>query len=704
MAPNSMFGRDDDGDEKPARSDEGVRLLKSDEVAEVAERAETARRRGPDEKKYGDRPESPSADVRPTMRFPLAGSASPSDFGRPRPVAVPGAETDRDDPVDDGADEPDAYETGPAGGATYDDSAYAGSDDEGGAYDGSYETVHDGAASYDDESYETGSYETGSDDRTATDDGLTFVTAERDDLAPGYVDADDAGDELEPTVTFDAAAAFDDPELDDDLSVVVDEPATVRSAAERVFDAELDDVIAPVPSDDPADEPVPSGPVLSVGPPTGETSLPHWTEPATGEVPRVVAGADEGVDEDDRWAAFAGSSPRWRDEHTDWSREDDTGFHDLVAAEDAPLGALDESHRLMDEEYLTFDDLDVPDAAPSSARRGPTDPIKIQRSGGGASASRTEARRPGAPARAGSPNPSPPARAATPSGRDRDQAVRVGVGIAVGALVVLLLGAFTPLKFLPLLLVVPAVVGCLGEFFNATTRAGFRPITVVGLVVGVAMPLAAYFAGSPAVPAGESGIMLVLVLAVAASMAWYLFGAGKGRPVANIAITLAGILYVAVLGSYASLILRSGPWPGLPRTTIDQGIPLFIIVGVGTTMYDVAGYLLGSRVGKRPLSAASPNKTVEGLLCGMAGTLLTVLFLGAIGVGVRNAGQALVLGLVLAIVAPVGDLFESMIKRDLGVKDMSNLIPAHGGLLDRVDAYLFTLPAGYYTLRMLGLV
>jgi phosphatidate cytidylyltransferase len=74
------------------------------------------------------------------------------------------------------------------------------------------------------------------------------------------------------------------------------------------------------------------------------------------------------------------------------------------------------------------------------------------------------------------------------------------------------------------------------------------------------------------------------------------------------------------------------------------------------------------------------------------------------GIGVRSMNEALILAAVIAVVAPIGDLFESMLKRDLGVKDMSSLIPSHGGLLDRVDALLFTLPACYYTLRIMGLI
>ncbi len=551
MAPNTPFGRDDEAAEpRPEETKEGVRLLGAEEVAKAAERAETAKRRRPDEKKYGDRPEPPPADVKPAMRFPLADAADPNALERPRAKSV-----------------------------------------------------------------------------------------------------------TPPT----------------------------------------------------ADDPTGSRPIISVGPPTGETQLPHWTEPATGEVPRVVIGdAGPAEDDDDRWAAFT-STPRWRDENTDWARDEDhEGFGDLVEDDTTALGALDESDRMMDEDYLTFDDLEVPDAAaPKAPPRGTAnDPIKIQRSGRtpapptpAAAANRSRARaRPAASAARDEPVPT-----GTGGSRDKEQAIQVGVGLAVGALVIFLLGF--KWQWVPLILIVAAIVGALAEFFNATARAGFRPIREIGLLAAGALPVAAYSANTGGIPTGESGMMLVLFLTVAASLAWYLFGAGKGRPVANMAITWAGVLYVGALGAYGALILRAGPWLNVPGNTGDKGVQYFILIAFGTTISDVAGYLLGSKIGKTPLSAASPNKTREGLLAGMTASVAIVVILGGFfHLGVNTIGEALVLGLVLAVVSPLGDLFESMIKRDLGVKDMGSVIPSHGGLLDRLDAYLFTLPAAYYTLRMLGLL
>jgi phosphatidate cytidylyltransferase len=124
---------------------------------------------------------------------------------------------------------------------------------------------------------------------------------------------------------------------------------------------------------------------------------------------------------------------------------------------------------------------------------------------------------------------------------------------------------------------------------------------------------------------------------------------------------------------------------------------------VATVGHDVGAFFIGRAMGRSPLSASSPNKTIEGLVGGMLTTLLAVfVFAVIIGVGPFSVGQGLLFGIVAAIVAPLGDLAESLFKRDLGIKDMGSLIPQHGGLLDRFDAALFVIPAAYYVTRILG--
>ena len=118
--------------------------------------------------------------------------------------------------------------------------------------------------------------------------------------------------------------------------------------------------------------------------------------------------------------------------------------------------------------------------------------------------------------------------------------------------------------------------------------------------------------------------------------------------------------------------------------------------------YDIVGYVIGSQFGKtRLVPAISPNKTIEGLIGGMTGSIIAAVLIVRLIHPWGNLGDALALGITIAFMAPLGDLCESMLKRDLGIKDFGTLLPGHGGILDRFDAILFCLPAVYYLARAL---
>jgi phosphatidate cytidylyltransferase len=121
-----------------------------------------------------------------------------------------------------------------------------------------------------------------------------------------------------------------------------------------------------------------------------------------------------------------------------------------------------------------------------------------------------------------------------------------------------------------------------------------------------------------------------------------------------------------------------------------------IDVLVGTFLGDTAAYLGGRLFGRRPLAPQiSPHKTVEGLFCGMLIAVLSVFVAGLFQLWLTQ-GDALLLGLAVAVLGPLGDLFESVVKRDAGAKDAGHVFGAHGGALDRLDAVIFTTVAGYY--------
>lgn len=426
-------------------------------------------------------------------------------------------------------------------------------------------------------------------------------------------------------------------------------------------------------------------PVIDLGAPSGEVVLPHWTAPATGQVPQVVLGSDAATGEPG--GESRSDALRWRDEH---DRTHDGDFmRDLAGLDaDAPvterLGALDTSARTSDPEYLNFDDVEL-----DPRRRGRS---RARRSRSNRSAASTSAAtvsptsEPAAPSVVGgvAPTDHDAQSESSPGGRN------VPVAAAVGALMaVVALAAFSIGPVGALLIAEIVVVAAGAEFLSALQRNGFRPVTLLGLVAIAVFPLAAYWKGEAAFP-------LILSLVMLFGIIWYVAGlGGRSRPVANLGVTLLSVIWIGVFGAFAALILK------VPA----EGVSILLLAVVGTVGSDVGAFFIGRATGRTPLSALSPNKTVEGLVGGMVGSILAVFLFGVVGgVGPFSAGGALLLGIVIAIVAPIGDLAESLFKRDLGIKDMGTLLPQHGGVLDRFDGMLFVLPAAYYVARVCGFV
>lgn len=159
----------------------------------------------------------------------------------------------------------------------------------------------------------------------------------------------------------------------------------------------------------------------------------------------------------------------------------------------------------------------------------------------------------------------------------------------------------------------------------------------------------------------------------------------KPEMVSRMAVTFFGSFYVSV--GFAHIILMR---------SLENGISLAIVVLLATWTSDTVAYAVGRFYGHRPIApVVSPKKTVEGTLAGFVGTVLVVLVAGK-SLAWMSSGQFFILGLVLATAAPLGDLFESFLKRASHVKDAGTIIPGHGGILDRFDSLLFTGVAAYY--------
>ena len=401
-------------------------------------------------------------------------------------------------------------------------------------------------------------------------------------------------------------------------------------------------------------------------------ALPHWTDPPTGEIPKIPAAQSEGPTDDlDVWSSFA-SDPVPAVDATG-APTDPTG--ELTWHDDEPTVDDEAADALTSGRVAAVPSTD----ADEQARREParitigTDPSGMQR-------------RPDTKRRGGSPQRPPSAGANPPAPDGRNLPVAVASGLVLAA-VFLALSMWRPaavVAFVTLALGVAAL-----EYFSRVTGKGYRPAMAAGVAACVSAPLAAYWVGDSAVP-------LVVAFAFFAGAIGFI-GADsiESGPMPNMAITMLGVVWIGVLGAFAALILR---WSTFGSGT-PWGTDTLVLIAVGVVANDVGAYFLGSAIGKTPLRPwISPNKSLEGLLGGTALTLLVMLLIGMQDLSDTwsSTSHLLMLGIVISVMAPLGDLTESMFKRNLDVKDFGGLIKGHGGVLDRFDGFLFVMPAVYY--------
>jgi phosphatidate cytidylyltransferase len=259
-----------------------------------------------------------------------------------------------------------------------------------------------------------------------------------------------------------------------------------------------------------------------------------------------------------------------------------------------------------------------------------------------------------------------------------------GSGILLG-LAALLCAHFGSVS--SLVIVTLVVFFAAAEGLAAFRAARYHPATLLGLVAVLALMIETYNKGVAALP-------LVLVMLVAATFLWYLARVEPAAdPIAGLSSTIFVVAWVGGFGSFGALLLNPTLFPQ------RHGVAFVLAAVIVTAAADVASLLVGSAFGRHPLApTVSPNKTWEGVLGGaiaaIAVSVIVVHFIHP-----WTISKALALGVVVAVVAPLGDLSQSMIKRHLGVKDMGRLMPGHGGILDRVDGLLFVLPATYFVVK-----
>ena len=265
--------------------------------------------------------------------------------------------------------------------------------------------------------------------------------------------------------------------------------------------------------------------------------------------------------------------------------------------------------------------------------------------------------------------PLPPSTPAKKSRAGRDLPKAIGSGVALGAAIILSLVFWKPAF---MLIVAAAVVVAIWELHRGFRAKDIDLPQEPLMLGGVVMVVVAYLYGAPALVTATAVTGLVTML--------WLLRRGVHGFVRDSSASIFTIFYVPFLGSFVALLLAA-----------DLGVEAIVTFIVVTIASDIGGYVAGVLFGRHPMAPViSPKKSWEGfagsaIACVAAGVLLVIYALDSdwwIGV---------VLGLITVVMATLGDLCESVIKRDLGIKDMSNVIPGHGGLMDRLDSLLATV-------------
>ncbi|MBF6620622.1 MAG: phosphatidate cytidylyltransferase [Patulibacter sp.] len=263
------------------------------------------------------------------------------------------------------------------------------------------------------------------------------------------------------------------------------------------------------------------------------------------------------------------------------------------------------------------------------------------------------------------------------SGSDLGARVLVAIPAAILAVFLVAQGG-------PIFVAAIAIFGAIGVWELSRMFAKARPSLVAGTIGVLALIVLAAVEGREAMLTALAAMIPIVFLSVA------LARPRGGMP--GVAVTLLGITWIGIALGHAVLLRET-----------DHGGGIVLNVLIGTFVGDTGAYLGGRMFGNRKLAPRiSPNKTVEGLLIGMVTAVAAVWFAGLYQDWFSGT-DALLLGLAVAVAAPLGDLFESFLKRDAGTKDAGGLFGVHGGVLDRLDAAMFAVVAGYYVWLAIGI-
>lgn len=550
-------------------------------------------------------------------------------------------------------------------------------------------------------------------DAPEMDDELIEPTAEAQrDALPQTVGQTSIDAVDETAAATDLGDLDNDLDLDDDVDDDVFPESMYRGSAARSV------TFAPGEPDEPADQTVDRRAserrvAAKIELPGAESDVEPdvAAAPARRKAQAPPTAAD--VADGEGWTTFAKSGPRWRDEARDW-KDVDAMDQSMLADDASRVGTLDPDRGAIADLY-TFAEGD-PRTPPQSPSLGSTSGASVvglskaadgkEAKGGGSAAAnvvRIDALKSDDPAdpsagsqqrRSGQKRPAVASKATDRSRSTAPPARSAGLPerIATGLILALFVGfVFTVFETTgAAVLAGIAIIMAALELTNALRRRAFRPAIPV-----VALGLASVIAGG--MFANARGVMVAIVLTVLATLMWYLFGVERERPTVNIAATLMAFIYPGIAAATAALMLDT-----------KHGVGLITAAVACTVGHDVMAYFFGRFLGRRKLAPEiSPNKTVEGLVGGVIGSIAV----GGLLIGKvlslapwESVTRGIIVGVAVGIAAPLGDLVESQIKRDLDIKDMGTLLPGHGGVLDRIDGMLLAVPAVWLVATALQII
>jgi phosphatidate cytidylyltransferase len=227
------------------------------------------------------------------------------------------------------------------------------------------------------------------------------------------------------------------------------------------------------------------------------------------------------------------------------------------------------------------------------------------------------------------------------------------------------------------------------EFYKITELKQMLPLKILGLVGTVLITISFY-------KFGTEKLWLIIIILFYITLLIELFR-NKASATLNITATTWGFFYPAVFFNFHILIRELPKSLNLDYAAGGRWILLMLVT---IWICDTAAYFIGSAMGKHKLfQRVSPNKTVEGAIAGFVFALITAYIFHILYIKLLSLSDCLIIGVIVGIMSQIGDLVESLFKRDAGVKDTSGVLPGHGGFLDRFDAPLFVAPVVYLYLR-----